>query len=295
MCAEYRIQHRNVTIQKLEAEKELQQLRRMQASELSSAVAQRNVTPIRDPVTGMNGLIVRGEMMTADKIMLKMDMATKYQETLHSIEKINAKLSEDNSALRRANDAAQAEIRRLEQVLGRFEKTRRHDTFTAEAHKATLELNHQLADQIERLERENHVLTEENEVLLRSQQRIEAVHSRHEEVRIGLFSILNPSHSAHTGRRRRVHRLLHHGRRTCTLRVSMQSTDLRGALSSPGPDERHRRRRCIRGAHAPVSSVHALSSSGEGGQDRARASLRTQGHGQDSQEEKAQGIARRRK
>lgn len=166
ICAQFRIQHKNITLKRLELEKEIDQMRRAQSSQYNQAVEMRSVTPVRDAVTGEMGLMMRnGEVMTPDKIAKRMEIAAKCLETLQASEKHNRQLVEENKYLKQTNETTFNEMRRLERALAGFERTRRFEPFTQEQHKITLELNEQMATDLERLEREMHALQEENAIL----------------------------------------------------------------------------------------------------------------------------------
>ena len=181
MCEQYRIQHKNMTLKCNALTRELEQLKRTQINTFNNAVEQNSITQIRDPISGAYGLMVKGEVMTADKIKLKMDMAAHSHAALLSTQQRNHQLVSENTALKQANETAQRELRRMEAILSKFEKTRKYDNFTNETHKATLDLNHELADQVDHLERELHILREENEALQQYQRRIESTHSRRDD------------------------------------------------------------------------------------------------------------------
>ena len=179
ICVQFRVQHKNVTIKRLELEKELELMRRAQSNQYNQAVAQRAVTPIRDAVTREAGLMMpNGEVMTPDKIKKKIEIATKCMESLQMSEKLNRQLTEENKMLKQANEHSYNEIRRLEKALNWFEKSRRYDTFTDEKHKETLKLNEQMADELEALEQRVHSLEEENAALRRNSRRVLATAER---------------------------------------------------------------------------------------------------------------------
>ena len=179
ICVQFRVQHKNVTIKRLELEKELELMRRAQSNQYNQAVAQRAVTPIRDAVTREAGLMMpNGEVMTPDKIKKKIEIATKCMESLQMSEKLNRQLTEENKMLKQANEHSYNEIRRLEKALNWFEKSRRYDTFTDEKHKETLKLNEQMADELEALEKRVHSLEEENAALRRNSRRVLATAER---------------------------------------------------------------------------------------------------------------------
>ena len=166
ICIQFRIQHKNVTLKRLELEKELEQIRRAQSNEFNQAVAQRTVAPIRDAITGDVGLMMNnGEVITPEKIVKRMEIAAKCMESLQMSEKLNRQLSDENKTLKYNNEVTYTEMRRLEKVLSGFEKTRRYDTFTDEKHKETLAVNEKIAKELEKAERRLRVLQEENELL----------------------------------------------------------------------------------------------------------------------------------
>ena len=172
ICAQFRIQHKNVTIKRLELEKELELMRRAQSNQFNQAVAQRAVTPIRDAVTREAGLMMpNGEVMTPEKIRKQMEIAAKCMESLQMSEKLNRQLSEENKNLKQTNERSYNEIRRLEKALNWFEKSRKYETFTDEKHKETLKINERMADELDELEIKMHLLEEENAALKRNNRR----------------------------------------------------------------------------------------------------------------------------
>ena len=172
ICAQFRIQHKNVTIKRLELEKELELMRRAQSNQFNQAVAQRAVTPIRDAVTREAGLMMpNGEVMTPEKIRKQMEIAAKCMESLQMSEKLNRQLAEENKNLKQTNERSYNEIRRLEKALNWFEKSRKYETFTDEKHKETLKINEQMADELDELEIKMHLLEEENAALKRNNRR----------------------------------------------------------------------------------------------------------------------------
>jgi hypothetical protein len=179
VCVQFRAQHRNMTVKKIEIEKELTLLRRAQSDEYNQAVENRKSTPMRDTATGEMGLLMKnGEVMTPEKLQKRMEIATKCMETLQASEKQNRQLAEENRRLKDANERLHAEMSRLERLLNGFEKTRRYDTFTEEKHRETLALNAQMADELEALERRMHAMEEEHTLLSRQCRRAAAVADR---------------------------------------------------------------------------------------------------------------------
>ena len=172
-CAQYRIQHRNMTLKKIELEKELEQLRRAQDTTFNRAVAQNAVTQFRDAATGEMGLMMpNGEIMTREKVMKKMEIAAKCMETSCAYEKKNRELVEENTRIKAGAERTFNEMRRLERILAGFERTRTFE-FTQEHHKQTLKLNEELACEVETLEYEMHRLQEENALLKRKNERMQ--------------------------------------------------------------------------------------------------------------------------
>jgi hypothetical protein len=179
VCAQYRIQHKNVTIKRLELEKELQQIKRIQSAHLNQAMMRNEVTPMRDASTGEMGLMIgNGEIITPEKIAQRMQISAKCLESLQASEKNNKRLTEENRLLKQGRDSAYSEMRRLETVLSGFEKTRRYDNFTDARYKEAMELNETLAEQVEDMEWRIHVLEEENAILKQKQHRGVATASR---------------------------------------------------------------------------------------------------------------------
>jgi len=172
-CAQYRLQHRNMTMKTLELEKELEQIKRTQNATFNNAVAQNAVTHFRDAATGEMGLMMpNGEVMTREKILKKMEIAAKCMETSCAYEKLNRDLTQRLDFMKIGFDKAYNEQRRLEKLLAGFEKPRAFETFTEEHHKETLARNEELADEVETMEYEMHRLQEENALLVRRHQRM---------------------------------------------------------------------------------------------------------------------------
>ena len=172
ICAQFRIQHKNMTLKRLELEKELDRMRRAQLSEYHGAIEARTTTPMRDTATGEMGLLMRnGEVMTPEKITRRMEIAAKCLETLQTSETHNRKLSEENKTLKQSNEMVYSEMRRLERLLSGFERARKFDHFTDDLQRQTVERNEQLAAEVERLERTVHTLQEENAVLKQQHRR----------------------------------------------------------------------------------------------------------------------------
>ena len=172
ICVQFRIQHRNMTLKRMELEKELEQIRRAQSSEFNQAVETRSVTPMRDATTGEMGLMMRnGEVMTPEKIAKRMEIAATCMKTLQVSETHNRKLCEENTALKQKTELIYTEMRRLERVLSGFERARKFDHFTDDLQRQTVERNEKLADEVEQLERTVHALQEENAVLKQQHRR----------------------------------------------------------------------------------------------------------------------------
>ncbi len=172
-CVQYRIQHRNMTMKKLELEKELEQLKRAQDAHFNNAVSRNAVTQFRDAATGEMGMMMpNGEVMTKEKIMKKMEIAAKCMETSCAYEKQNRGVTEENKKLKEDNTRLFNEGKRLHNILIGFEKPRRYDTFTDEQHERTLIMNEELANEVEALENETHRLQEENALLVRRHKRL---------------------------------------------------------------------------------------------------------------------------
>jgi hypothetical protein len=179
ICAQFRIQHKNMTLKRLELEKELDQMRRAQSNQFHQAREARTTTPLRDTATGEMGLLMRnGEVMTPDKVAKRMEIAAKCMETLQASEKHNRQLSEENKHLKQNNETVYNEMRRLERILSGFERARRFDHFTDELQRKTVERNEKLADEVEQLERTVHALQEENAVLKQHHKRQSVCASR---------------------------------------------------------------------------------------------------------------------
>jgi hypothetical protein len=172
ICAQFRIQHKNITLKRLELEKELDQMRRAQSNQYNQAIETHSITPMRDATTGERGLMMRnGEVMTPEKIAKRIEIATKCMETLQASEKHNRQLSDENKTLKQSNETIYNEMRRLERILSGFERARKFDHFTDELQRKTVDRNEKLADQVEQLERTVHALQEENTVLKKHHKR----------------------------------------------------------------------------------------------------------------------------
>ena len=179
VCEQYRIQHKNMTIRKQELEKELRLIQQNQVDEFNQTITTRLTTPVRDAATGEMGLqMPNGEIMTPNKLCKRMEMAAACHASLQASEKVNRQLTEENQRLKEAHESVRAEVCRLARILSGFERSRRYETFTDEAHRETLTLNERLAEQVEHLERRIHVLSEENEIFKQRHRRENATASR---------------------------------------------------------------------------------------------------------------------
>ena len=175
-CAQYRLQHRNMTIRKLELEKELEKYRKSQSG--NGSPDERRPSAI-DSETGEKGMVMPdGEIITPSKLALRMQISTNSLQMLQLSEKANRQLFEENTGLKQKNEHLNTEVRRLERILSGFEKARRYEPLNDERHKETLQINEQLADQVEQLEYKLHVMQEENGVLKRYQRRQSSTASR---------------------------------------------------------------------------------------------------------------------
>ena len=150
ICAQYRMQHKNMTTRNIQLEKDTEEVR---ALHFNRTVAHSAVQQIRDMQTGAMGLLINGEVMNPDKVMKKMEIAAKCTSTLSAVEKINRSLMEENRVLQANYERTYAEMRRLQEVSAGFERPRRFKVFTDEKHRETLKLNEQLADELEKMER----------------------------------------------------------------------------------------------------------------------------------------------
>ena len=179
VCAQYRLQHKNVTIKRLELEKELQQIKRTQTTHYNQALVRNEVTPMRDAATGDMGLMVgNGEIVTPEKLAKRMEMSARCLESLQASEKHNKKLAEENRLLKQGRESVYNEMRRLENVLSGFEKARKYDNFSEAKYREAMELNEELAEQVEDMEQHIHILEEENAILKQQQHRGMATASR---------------------------------------------------------------------------------------------------------------------
>jgi len=171
-CAQYRIQHRNMTMKKLELEKELEQIKRTQNTTFNDAVSRNAVTQFRDAATGEMGLMMpNGEVMTREKVLKKIEIANKCMETSCAYEKKNRELVEEIKFIKIGSEKAYTEMRRLEKILAGFERTKTFE-FTEEQHKQTVKINEELASEVEALEYDMHRLQEENALLARKNERM---------------------------------------------------------------------------------------------------------------------------
>ena len=166
-CAQYRMQHKNMTLKNLQLQKDVEDLRRLQDNQFHVARAQSAAAQIRDRTTGDLGLLVNGEVMTPDKVAKKMEIASKCTATLSTMERINRELTDENRGLKVALEKIHGEAKRLKEILSGFERPRRYETFTDPMHAQTLRLNEELSDEIEQLERKVRLLQEENQLLKR--------------------------------------------------------------------------------------------------------------------------------
>ena len=178
ICEQFRIQHKNITLKRIELEKELQRYRKTDTDEFNQRVSTNAVTQFRDAVTGDMGLMMpNGEVMTPEKVAKRMEIASACMNSLQASEKHNRQLAEENRILKQSQEQTHNEMRRLERILAGFDKPRRFE-FTDDRHRETVELNERLADQVDAMEARLHALEEDNEVLQRSQRRANATAAR---------------------------------------------------------------------------------------------------------------------
>jgi hypothetical protein len=165
-CVQYRIQHKNMTLKKIDLEKELEALQKIHSTHYNTAVTHNAIARVRDAATGDMGLMMpNGEVMTREKVMKKIEIAAKCMETSAAYEKHNRSLTEEIRLLKINYDKAYSEMRRMEHMLTGFERTRKYEPLTDQTYAAALKLNEQLAEEVEALERKVHGLQEENEML----------------------------------------------------------------------------------------------------------------------------------
>jgi hypothetical protein len=122
----------------------------------------------REAATGESGVrLPNGELMTPEKFMSKTKMLNQCTESLHTSEKKSRLLAEENTNLKKERDSLYTNMRKFENMLMGFERARHYDAFTDESHKAALEENSRLVDQIEELQRNEREKSEENSALRR--------------------------------------------------------------------------------------------------------------------------------
>jgi hypothetical protein len=171
LCAQFRIQHRNITQKRNELEKELDVMRRKHDALYNQVVTRGEASMMHEAVTGEDGMrMPNGEMMTAEKFLAKTRMMNQCRESLQVSEKKSRLFAEENARLKLERDSLYASMRKFENMLHGFERARPFEVFTDEAHRNTLRENEQLVDMIEKLRRVERETREENAALRRKMQ-----------------------------------------------------------------------------------------------------------------------------
>jgi hypothetical protein len=175
-CIEFRIQHRNATLKKLELERDLTATRLKYDMLFEQITTQGVAATARAAAIGEEAFrLPNGELMTAEKFLERTQMLT---QTRASLERSDAKLRkviEENAQIKREKESAVNESRRLEILLSRFEQSRRYEVFTSDMHRETLEENSRLVDLNEKMQKQLSELQEE--VMILKARRGPVIHS----------------------------------------------------------------------------------------------------------------------
>ena len=167
-CIEYRIQHRNATVKKLELERELAAIRLKYDMLYNQVSTQGAVATARVAMMGEEAFrLPNGELMTADRFMERTRMLTQTRASLERNELHLNKTLDETKAIRAEKEAAVNECRRLEILLTRFEQSRRYEVFTNDAHRDTLVENSRLVDLVDQLHKKMGEAQEEITILKR--------------------------------------------------------------------------------------------------------------------------------
>ena len=171
LCTQYRLQHRNMTQKRNELEKELEAMRKKHDALYNQVVTRGEASMMREAATGEDGVrLPNGEVMTAEKYMAKTRMMNQCRESLQLSEKKAKALAEENARLKQERDSLYASMRRYENMLHGFEKTRHFEVFSDEKHRETLEQNASLVEYCEQLRRNEREMNEEIAALRRRMQ-----------------------------------------------------------------------------------------------------------------------------
>ena len=171
MCIEYRIQHRNATVKKLELERELTAVRLRYDMLYNQVTTQGAAATARAAETGEDAFrLPNGELMTADKFMERTRMLTQTRTSLDRSEANLTKTLDEMKTIRAEKETAVNECRRFESLLTRFEQSRRYDVFTNDTYRETTEENSRLVDRVDLLEKKLGEANEEIAILKRRSQ-----------------------------------------------------------------------------------------------------------------------------
>jgi len=171
LCTQYRLQHRNMTQKRNELEKELENMRKQHDTLYNQVVTRGEASMMREAATGEDGVrLPNGEVMTAEKFLAKTRMMNQCRESLQMSEKKARLLSDENVRLKQERDSLYAKMRKYEDMLHGFEKAKKFEVFSDDAHRDTLAKNSELVEQVDRLRRSEWELKEENAALRRRMQ-----------------------------------------------------------------------------------------------------------------------------
>jgi hypothetical protein len=171
LCAQFRLQHRNMTLKRNELEKELEAMRRKHDTIYNQVVTRGEASMMREAATGEGGVrLPNGEVMTAEKYIAKTKMMNQCRESLQASEKKARLLTDENTHLKHEKDSLYTTMRKYENMLQGFERSRQFEVFTDDAHRATLEENAKLVEHIDRMRRVERETREENAALRRRMQ-----------------------------------------------------------------------------------------------------------------------------
>ena len=112
-CLEFRIQHRNATIRKLELERELSAVRLKYDMLFDQVTTQGVAATARAAAMGEEAFrLPNGELMTAEKFMERTQMLTQTRASLERSDSKLRKILEENAQLKKEKEMAVNEARR---------------------------------------------------------------------------------------------------------------------------------------------------------------------------------------
>ena len=112
-CIEFRIQHRNATLRKLELERELSAVRLKYDMLFDQVTTQGVAATARAAAMGEEAFrLPNGELMTAEKFMERTRILTQTRQSLEKTDSRLQKMKEENAKLQREKEEAVTEVKR---------------------------------------------------------------------------------------------------------------------------------------------------------------------------------------